>query len=86
VHVISKHTLQEFWKKHPDAEIPLAAWFKVADQAQWQSPTDVRNVYRTADFVGRLTVFNIGGNKYRLIVRIAYEARRIYVRSVGLDI
>jgi len=82
LHIISKHALQEFWKVYPDAEPPLTAWFKVADQAEWQSPADVRAVYRTADFVGRLTVFNIGGNKYRLITRIAFEARRISVRAV----
>ena len=82
VHVISKHALQEFWRLYPDAEAPLAAWFKLANQAHWQSPADVRAVYRTVDFVGRLTVFNIGGNKYRLIARVAFEAQRVYVRSV----
>lgn len=82
VHVISKRTLQEFWELYPDAEAPLAAWFKVAAQAQWKNTADVRAVYRTVDFVGRLTVFNVGGNKYRLVVRVAFEARRIYIRSV----
>ena len=82
MHVISRHALQEFWRLHPDAQEPLSAWFKVADQARWGGPTDVRVVYRTADFVGRLTVFNIGGNKYRLVTRIAYESQRIYVRAI----
>jgi mRNA interferase HigB len=81
-HVISKLRLAEFWQAHPDAEQPLRAWHQVADAASWQSLNDVRATYPQADLVERLTVFNIGGNKYRLIARVEYERQELYIRQV----
>jgi mRNA interferase HigB len=86
VRVISLKLLREFWKKHPDAERPLRRWYNAAVQADWQSLQEARQVYPHADAVDAegetLTVFNIGGNKYRLIVRIRYDYQLINVRSV----
>jgi mRNA interferase HigB len=87
VRVISQKTLRDFWTRRPDAQEPLRQWFKTASAAQWQSLADLRRVYPQADGVptardGVLTVFNIGGNKYRLIVRIPYEWKLINVRCV----
>ncbi len=82
MHVISKKALRQFWKLHPDAERPLRRWFDTADTAVWQSFADVRAVYAKADQVGRLTVFNIGGNKYRLITAIHYNRAKVFVRYV----
>jgi len=82
MHVISKHALVEFWENHADARNGLAAWHQVASHAGWRSLEDVRRTFPTADSVGRLTVFNIGGNKYRLVARMEYGKQRAYIRSV----
>ena len=84
--VISLKLLREFWKKHPDAELPLRHWYKTAVQADWSSLQEVREAFPHADGVTTsgetVTVFNIGGNKYRLIARIRYDYQLINVRSV----
>jgi mRNA interferase HigB len=85
--VISKPRLRAFWQNHPDAEKPLLAWWKAALKADWTSIQDVRRTFPHADAVELycglvVTVFNVGGNKYRLISRIIYEYRRVYVKLV----
>jgi mRNA interferase HigB len=70
MHVISRRALREFWAKHADAERPLRRWYRVVKQAEWKSFAEVRATYQAADQVDRFTMFNIGGNKYRLIVVI----------------
>ena len=80
--VISLRKLREFWARHPDAEGSLRSWFRVVKQADWQSFADVRAIYRSADLVGKFTVFNIAGNKYRLIAVIHFNTGRVYVRHV----
>ena len=82
--VISKRTLQDFWSNHPDAINPLAAWHTEAIKASCQSPQDIKSQYKTAGFLREnRVVFNIGGNKYRLIVKINYPYNAVYVRFVG---
>lgn len=84
MHVIKKKTLVDFWNAHADARSPLAAWFKEAQAADWRSPNDIRQRYRSADFLsGNRVVFNIGGNRYRLVVKIAYRPGLVYIRFVG---
>ena len=85
--VISLKLLREFWRRHPDAEQPLRLWYKTALDATWSSLSDVRRTYSHADGIGTssgstLTVFNIGGNKYRLVARIRYDYQLINVRAV----
>lgn len=85
--VISIVRLREFWQAgHADAEAPLRAWYRVAERAGWRNLQDVRREFATADGVevrgDVLTVFNIGGNKYRLITRIRYDWGLINVRAV----
>jgi mRNA interferase HigB len=84
--VISLKLLREFWTKYPDAERPLRHWYKTAMQADWRNLQEVRRVYPHADGVTvkaeTLTVFNVGGNKYRLVVRIRYDYQLINVRAV----
>ncbi len=82
MHVISRKRLREFWAVHADAEPSLKAWFRVAKSADWTSFADVRATYRTADQVGKFTVFNVGGNKYRLIAAIHFDRGKLYVRHV----
>jgi mRNA interferase HigB len=72
MHVFSRPVLREFSAEHPDAETPLNAWYKIASKAAWTNIHDVREDYPHADPVGTCVVFNIGGNKYRLITRIFY--------------
>ena len=85
--VISLRLLREFWSRHPDAELWLRQWYKAAIAAEWSSLSDVRLHYPHADSVRTepgetLTVFNVCGNKYRLITRIRYDYRLVNVRAV----
>jgi mRNA interferase HigB len=82
VRVISVSRLKEFWVSHASAEVPLKAWYQVATRATWQSLEDLRQTYPSADLVERLTVFNIGGNDFRLIARVEYHRQEIYIRHV----
>ncbi len=82
--VIAKSTLKEFWKNHPDAEQPLKAWFREATRAEWKSPSDIKLIYSSASILKKSrVVFNISGNKYRLVVKVEYEWKLIYIRFIG---
>lgn len=84
MHVIKKRTLREFWLEHPAAELPLRAWLKDAERARWQTPHDVKSYARSADMIGdNRVVFNIGGNKFRLVVLCLFAKGRLYIRFVG---
>jgi mRNA interferase HigB len=74
--------LRQFWHKHRAAEVPLRAWHRTAEHATWNSFADIRNVYAHADQVGRCTVFNIGGNKFRLVVVVHFNRGKVYIRHV----
>jgi mRNA interferase HigB len=82
MHVISRKKLKAAATRHPDLEAALDAWFRIAKRAVWRDLTDVRMTLATADAVERWTVFNIKGNKYRLITEINYRFRRVYIRHV----
>ena len=83
MHVIPRRRLRDFWQRYPDAEKLLRAWDAIVRQKRYGSPHDVREDFRHADFLGnRRVVFNVGGNKYRLVVDIRYDLGRIYVRDV----
>ena len=81
--IIAKRTLREFWELYPDAEDPLLAWYREVEKEDWTKPSQVKEKYRSASFVGDRVVFNIKGNDYRLVVRINYPYRVVYVRFVG---
>jgi len=82
--VIAKSTLQAFWRRHPDAEGPLLAWYREVEKEDWDGPAKVKAKYRNASFVAHnRVVFNIKGNDYRLVVKINYPYRMVYVRFVG---
>ena len=82
MHIITKKKLREFWRKHPDAEAPLRAWAKIVEKNSWRSLADVRIYFPTADPFCECTVFNIGGNKARLIAAVHYNRSKIYIRHV----
>ena len=82
MHVISRKRLNEFVEKHPDARDSLARWYRLMTRGNFKSFVELREAFSSADQVGQLTVFNIGGNKVRLIAAIHYNRRKVYVRSV----
>jgi mRNA interferase HigB len=83
MHVISQRRLREFWERYADAEVPLRVWWTTIRRDRLQSPHDVRSAFTDVDFVGGgRTVFNIGGNKYRLVADIRYEWGRVFVVAV----
>jgi mRNA interferase HigB len=83
VRVIAKSALRAFWQRFADAEGPLLAWFREVEKEHWRSPADVKQKYRHASIVGDRVVFNIKGNRYRLVVRINYALEVVFVRFVG---
>lgn len=77
--IIKRGALVQFWERHPDAKPSLESWYGVTRRANWRTPAEMKIVYPNADLVGRRTVFNIAGNKYRLIARVNYQAQRVFV-------
>ncbi len=82
MHIITRKRLLEFCKKHPDSEEPLDRWYRIVKQSNYNSFAELRKTFPKADQVGKFTVFDIGGNKYRLITYIVYSAKRIYIRHI----
>lgn len=82
--VIAKKILRDFWEKYADSEQQLKTWHKEASKAVWDSPSDIKAEYTRASILksGRV-VFNICGNKYRLIVDINYRRHWVFIRFIG---
>ncbi len=85
MHVLAKRTLKAFWLVHPPARAPLEAWYAIVSKADWTRPTDVTDAFgAAADFVGdSRVIFDIGGNKYRLIGHFAFPYGRALIKFVG---
>ncbi|NWF73140.1 MAG: type II toxin-antitoxin system HigB family toxin [Nitrospirae bacterium] len=82
--IIAKRTLRTFWKRHPKAKGPLEAWHQEVSRADWATPSAVKAQFRSASvFQDNRVVFNIAGNQYRLIVKINYPYRIVYIRFIG---
>ncbi|MDO9477624.1 MAG: type II toxin-antitoxin system HigB family toxin [Pseudohongiella sp.] len=84
--VIAKRSLVTFWQQqgHKDSQGPLESWFDEVSIADWGTPQDVKNKFGSASICGNnRVVFNIGGNKYRLVVEIQYQARIVWVKFIG---
>lgn len=82
--VIAKKILRDFWEKHNDAEQQLKTWYKEACKASWKSPSDIKEEYPKASILkaGRV-IFDICGNKYRLVVHINYLREWVFIRFIG---
>jgi mRNA interferase HigB len=80
--VVSLRRLREFWGVQAHAEVPLRAWFTQTLAADWRNFNELRSTFPSADLVGTCTVLNLGGNKYRLIVRVFYTSHKVYVLRV----
>ena len=85
MNVLARRTLREFWEREPTARGPLSAWYRIVEAADWKGPAEVKAAFGTGvDFVGdNRAIFDIGGNKYRLIVHISYRYQRLLVKFVG---
>jgi len=84
VRVIAKKILREFWEKHSDCQQQLKAWFQETSNIEWNAPNDIKWQYPSASFLSdNRVVFNIKGNKYRLIVRINYDYKMVWIRFIG---
>ena len=82
--IIAKSTLRDFWERYPDSEDPLLAWYREVMKEDWATPAEVKEKYRSASILGdSRVVFNIKGNNYRLVEKINYPYRVVYVRFVG---
>ncbi len=82
MHIVSRKALKDFWEKHPDSETPLKIWFKIVKASRYASFNHLRETFKTADKVKDKIVFNIGGNKYRLVTVVHFNYGRVYVRHV----
>jgi len=81
--IVAKRLCANFGERYPDAEEPLLAWYREVEKEDWSKPSQVKDKYRSASFVGHRVVFNIKGNEYRLVVKINYPYRVVYGRFVG---
>lgn len=88
--IIAKRTLRQFWETHPrgaEARAPLQLWHSTVEAADWATPAELKAAYGDASILKpSRVVFNIGGNKFRLVARINYAYRVVYVRFVGTHV
>jgi mRNA interferase HigB len=82
MHIITRKRLLDFSKKHPNSATSLDAWYRIVRQSKIVNFAELRNIFPSADKVGDLTVFNIGGNKVRLIAALHYNTQCLYIRHV----
>lgn len=82
MHVISRKALREFWQRYPDSESALVRWFKIMQRSNFNSFDVLRTTFPSADKVGDFIVFNIGGNKYRLIASVHFNRGKVYIRHL----
>jgi mRNA interferase HigB len=82
--VLSRKSLRQFWDKHPDAREPLQSWYADVKHANWKRPSHIKATYQTASFISNnRIVFNIKGNKYRIIVVVEYRFGMVFIRFIG---
>jgi len=82
--IIARSTLETFWMRHAEAKEPLKTWYADVTRAQWFCAQDIKNDYASASFVAdNRVVFNIKGNKYRLVVAVSYKIQAVYIKFIG---
>lgn len=82
--IIAKRSLWEFWEKHSDAEQYLKTWYETAKSSAWNSPNDIKKTYIHASILkDSRVIFNINGNKYRLVVKFNFEKQWAFIRFIG---
>jgi mRNA interferase HigB len=84
MNVVSRPVLVAFWTRRPLARVPLEAWYRIAKAAEWKDTHDIRADFNSVDFVAdNRVIFDIGGNKYRLVVRVSYRFKQVLIKFVG---
>jgi mRNA interferase HigB len=85
MNVISRKTLKVFSERYPQAEIPLSTWYQIVSKGDWSGPADLKSAFgANVDFVGdNRAIFDIGGNKYRLVVHFSYKYKTALIKFVG---
>lgn len=82
--MIRRRTLVLFWRRHPDSKEPLTAWFNVVSEVRWETPAEAASSFPYVSVLpARRLVFNIGGNKYRLLVKVNYRFKKVFIRFIG---
>lgn len=82
--IIAKRTLRDYWEKNPETEQQLSAWYQEASKADWESPNQIKEQYLSASILkNSRVVFNICGNKFRLITEINFPRKWVFIRFVG---
>jgi mRNA interferase HigB len=82
MHVISIQKLRTFWLQNPSAEKPLRIWYKLLEGCQASNYVELKQTFNSADVLDNFTIFDVGGNKYRVIVQIFYQYGRAYIKEV----
>lgn len=82
MHLITKKALKVFWQKYPDSKTALERWSRIIQKNNFNNFAQLKNTFPSADLVNNLTVFNISGNKYRLICAIHFNRQKIYIRNI----
>ena len=86
--IIALRPLKVFWTRYPAAEMPLRTWYAIVEKASWSNPAEIKGQFgTTVDFVAdNRVVFDIGGNKFRLIAFVAYKAHRVLIKFIGTHV
>lgn len=84
MNVIAPRTLRAFWRRHPHAEEPLRIWLKLTQQSNYRNWAEIKSAFPGADYLSneQLAIFNIRGNKYRLIVDISFHESRVFIKRI----
>lgn len=82
MHVITRKRINEFSSLHPDSKGPLSAWYAIVNRTKFKSFVDLRRTFSSADMVGNKIIFNIGGNKYRLVAAVHFNRGKVYIRHI----
>jgi mRNA interferase HigB len=82
MHIITRKRIQEFIEKYPDSASSLENWYRIVKRAEYNSFSEVKQHFRSADYIDGFVVFNISGNKYRLIAVIHYNRKKVYLRHI----
>lgn len=83
--IVAKKRLRQFWEKQPQAKTAVKAWYAVVAKVIWKKPADIKATFGTAvDFIAdNRVVFDISGNKYRLVAHISYEYKAVLIKFIG---
>lgn len=80
--VISKRPLIDFWEKYPESKGAMQAWYRIAGNCSAENFSELRKTFNAVDVAGKYTIFDIGGNKYRVVTVIHYDKQKIFIRGV----